>query len=248
MVRLVMKFCTTLYRVMLRRSIAMHGKMCKLLQLVVETMAMPFNISRSISWGKKSVGPLLHSSKLRYCKGIFASYWGSVYFKPFYRSVSKPETPIFLMCSSFPFFLYFQHLPTFSDGCPSGFAQALIVTRTCTDGTFANDVALGCAGVGLQAAQVMSMAKIWEHMKNIQENMGKSVSKCGNFWDDQLITRYGNSPVFETHARNMGLEDDVLIGHGHQFNFVESSIDTSPISLFPPKSICMSQRGPSSCV
>ena len=31
----------------------------------------------------------------------------------------------------------------------------------------------------------------------------------------------------------MGLEDDVLIGHGHQFNFVESSIDTSRISLFP---------------
>lgn len=42
--------------------------------------------------------------------------------------------------------LYPQVVPAPQETWPLGPSQALIVTRTCTDGTFANDVALGCAG------------------------------------------------------------------------------------------------------
>lgn len=164
---------------MLGRSSAVHGKICKVLQLVVDTMAMPLNISWSISWAKKWVGtslPVFQTETLQVRDDQFTllktstSHW----------SVQKAEAPtLFIYC----FFLLFltsnilrwlnpQLLPARKGRnlAPLARPQALIVIRTCMDGTFANDVALGC---GLQCKLSIGkgpkeLGKCWKMLEHVE--------------------------------------------------------------------------------
>ena len=129
--------------------------------------------------------------------------------------------------------LYPQVVPAPQGTWPLGPSQALIVTRTCTDGTFANDVALGCAGSSHGARCP------WGKYEKLTAGMIDQSSTV------EII-------LFQTNTRKMGLEDDVLIG---QFYFGLSRVDSRiqhrqipNVVCFLPNPFACFQEAQKSCV
>lgn len=173
----------------------------------METMAMPFNISWSISWGKKMGWEFsFNFPNWDIARGFWQFIDDQFSLNLNILSISLETRHIhFFLCIVYPVllptssnifrWLYPQVVPATQETWPrNGPSQALIVIRTCTDGTFANDVALGCAGFFVMALAV--------HGENFRKTVVEHVGTAGICWDDWSIIKCGNDPVFrQTHAK-----------------------------------------------
>ena len=210
--------------VRLRRSSAMR-KMCKLLQLVVETMAMPFNISWSISWGKKMGWDFsFNFPNWDIARGFWQLINDQFSLNLNILSISLETRHIhFFLCIVFSLLLPTSSNKSLMVVSPSspGYARNLapqwpLPGTHCHTHLHGRDV---CQRCGARVRRFKSWQAV--HGENTK-NDGNMLEQLGWLINHQVW----KWSCFQTNAQKMGLEDDVLIGHGHQFYFGLSRVDS----------------------